>query len=811
MLIRLKQFCKKSLVLLLCGFITLNLTSCKQSVDPFSINTGTTGTGGTGGTGSVLQLSDLSVSVGTMSPPFTSANLAYNVYVPSFPSTTVTATTTDPDILLTANGSNITSGTASGAIAITSTIRTISVALSKVGVSSSTIYLLTYVIGTAPSSDASLSNLTISAGTLDQAFQSTTLNYTSTVGFSSASTTATATTTDANATMTINGVAVTSGSPSAAIALAAGSNTVTVVVTAEDGVTTQTYTIDVTRNIAVSTDASLSNLSISAGALDQAFQSTTLNYTSSVAFSSASTTATATTTDANATLTINGVAVTSGSPSAAIALAAGVNTITVVVTAEDGLTTQTYTIDVTRSAAATDASLSNLSISAGVLDQMFQSTLFTYTSSVAFSSASTTATATTTDANATLTINGVAVTSGSPSAAIALAVGVNTITVVVTAEDGVTTQTNTIDVTRQAAAAFAQEAYIKASDTTAADAFGTSVAISGDTLVVGAVNAEAVYVFTRSAGVWTEQQIITASDATAGDAFGTSVSVDVDTLAVGTTNAEAAYVFTRSAGVWTEQQIITASDATAGDVFGISVSVNADTLAVGTTNAEAAYVFTRSAGVWTEQQIITASDATAGDVFGISVSVNADTLAVGASAHTSNTGAAYVFTRSAGVWTEQQIITASDATAGDVFGISVSVDVDTLAVGASAHTSNTGAAYVFTRSAGVWTEQQIITASDAATGDAFGVSVSVDTDTLAVGTTNAEAAYVFTRSAGVWTELTIIIASNVTAGDAFGTSVSLDAGTLAVGASAEDSAAITINGDDTNNAALGAGAAYVFK
>jgi hypothetical protein len=135
---------------------------------------------------------------------------------------------------------------------------------------------------------------------------------------------------------------------------------------------------------------------------------------------------------------------------------------------------------------SSNASLVSLTLSSGELDQIFQSSQLEYTATVGFLAASTTVTPTVEDTNAMVTVNGTAVISGNPSESIFLGQGDTVITVMVTAEDGVTTRTYTITVTRQSASSFAQQAYIKASNTGIDDQFGDSVALSGDTLAVGA-------------------------------------------------------------------------------------------------------------------------------------------------------------------------------------------------------------------------------------------------------------------------------------------------------------------------------------
>ena len=402
---------------------------------------------------------------------------------------------------------------------------------------------------------------------------------------------------------------------------------------------------------------------------------------------------------------------------------------------------------------------------------------------------------------------------------------------------------------------FVQQAELTASDGAAGDQFGFSIALSGDgnTAVVGAfghtVNGNvyqgAAYVFTNSGGNWSQQAELSASDGAAGDWFGDSVALsgDGNTAVLGASGHAvngnqiqgAAYVFTNSAGSWSQQAELTASDGVYDDEFGISVALSSDgnTALVGAlfhtvngnTNYQgAAYVFTNSAGSWSQQQELTASDGAGGDLFGNSVTLSSDgnTALVGAYAHTVNgnryQGAGYVFTNSAGSWSQQQELTASDGAESDYFGNSVALSSDgnTALVGAYAHTVNgnryQGAGYVFTNSAGSWSQQAELTASDGVYDDEFGISVALSSDgnTALVGAlfhtvngnTNYQgAAYVFTNSAGSWSQQQELTASDGAGGDLFGNSVTLssDGNTALVGAYAH-----TVNGN------VNQGAAYTF-
>jgi gliding motility-associated-like protein len=196
----------------------------------------------------------------------------------------------------------------------------------------------------AASNIATLSDLRLSSGTLAPLFAAGTLNYTASESNSTNSITVTPVASDANATITVNGTAVTSGTPSASIPLKVGPNTITTVVTAQDGVTKNTYTVIVTR--APSSDALLSNLTASEGTLSPAFNSSIIAYADTVSGLVSVITVTPTAEDSTATITVNGTTVISGAASGNIPLTIGTNTITVEVTAQDGTTMKTYTVTI---------------------------------------------------------------------------------------------------------------------------------------------------------------------------------------------------------------------------------------------------------------------------------------------------------------------------------------------------------------------------------------------------------------------------------------------------------------------------------
>jgi len=300
------------------------------------------------------------------------------------------------------------------------------------------------------------------------------------------------------------------------------------------------------------------------------------------------------------------------------------------------------------------------------------------------------------------------------------------------------------------------------SDGAAEDKFGESVAIHEGTIVIGSrwddtengENSGSAYVYTQNGTVWTKQAKLLPSDGAAEDIFSTSVAIHGDTIVIGDIGHDtdsgvgsgSAYVYTYDGTVWTEQAKLTASNGALGDVFGRSVAINGTTIVIGapgpfslSENGQV-YVYTRYGTVWTEQAKLTANEAT-GDQFGSSVEIDAETIVIGAPTDdTENgdiSGSAYVYTHSGTVWIEQKKLTASDGAARDLFGRSVAIDGDTIVIGAHYHDTekgeDSGSAYVYTRIGTVWTEQVKLMAIDAAAKDRFGESVAIDGDTIVIG------------------------------------------------------------------------------
>jgi hypothetical protein len=395
---------------------------------------------------------------------------------------------------------------------------------------------------------------------------------------------------------------------------------------------------------------------------------------------------------------------------------------------------------------------------------------------------------------------------------------------------------------------FAQHAYLKASNTDQYDHFGNAVAISGDTVVVGAsyecsaatgVNGNqlddsacesgAVYVFVRSGTTWSQQAYLKASNSQVGDHFGEAVGISGDTIVVGAKDEDSA-------------------------ATGIDGNQLDNTLSF----AGAAYVFVRNGTTWSQQAYLKASQPGA-FTFGWSVAVSGDTVIVGAPQEKSiatgvngnqldhsavDAGAAYVFVRSGTTWSQEAYLKASNTQASDFFGFSVGISGNTTVVGAlledssttgvngnqlDNNTLNSGAAYVFVRNGTTWSQQAYLKSSGTDVNDRFGTSVAVSGDTVVIGAfyedrnatgvngiwtdnsaTDSGAAYVFVRSGQTWSQEAYLKASNAAAGDWFGWPVSIWNDKIVVGARQEDSNATGVNGNQLDNSVSSAGAAYVF-
>ncbi len=371
---------------------------------------------------------------------------------------------------------------------------------------------------------------------------------------------------------------------------------------------------------------------------------------------------------------------------------------------------------------------------------------------------------------------------------------------------------------------WAEEAKLLASDGAKFDYFGDGVAMNGDRAIIGAAgdddngaNAGAAYIFQWDGSTWIELQKLTTSDGANGDEIGRSVSMDGDRTIIGAARDDdngnssgSAYIFQWDGSNWIEQQKLTASDAAKWDNFGISVSIDSDRAIIGAyldddngKGSGSAYIFQWDGSNWIELQKLTASDGTKWDLFGIHVSIKEDRAIIGASRDGDNgkySGSAYIFQWDGSSWIEQQKLTASDGAKFDYFGESVSIDGDRAIIGAYSDDDNgnsSGSAYIFQWDGSNWIEQQKLTASDAANGDKFGKSVSIDSDQAIIGASGSGSAYIFQWDGSNWIEQQKLTASD--GGGGFGLDASIDGDRAIIGADGDD--------DNGNNS----GSAYIYS
>jgi len=294
-----------------------------------------------------------------------------------------------------------------------------------------------------------------------------------------------------------------------------------------------------------------------------------------------------------------------------------------------------------------------------------------------------------------------------------------------------------------------------AKDATTGKGFGYAVSSDGNLLVVGAPFdsvdkrlAGSVYVFRNTYDqdtkqwTWTQEQKLTAKDAQPNACFGGSVAISGDTIAVGTLGAEAAYVFQYENDSWSQAAKFAAQ--TPGSRFGWSVAIAQDWIVVGTYRGTSAYVFKRENNSWSDKpEPITGSDTQAGDQFGYSLAMSGDTLVVGAPLHGS-TGWAYVFAREGDSWSQKAELFGSDTQAGDQFGYSVAIDGGTIVVGAPFHDDicpseplcqDVGSARVFRQQGTEWIEDTgfALAYPDPQPGDSFGWALALRGKRVSVG------------------------------------------------------------------------------
>ncbi|MFI4915768.1 MAG: GC-type dockerin domain-anchored protein [Phycisphaerales bacterium JB060] len=298
--------------------------------------------------------------------------------------------------------------------------------------------------------------------------------------------------------------------------------------------------------------------------------------------------------------------------------------------------------------------------------------------------------------------------------------------------------------------------------------YGSAVAVSGDVAVVGAwladgvaVDAGTAYVYERSDGEWQFVTELVADDGALEDRFGYSVAIEGDTIVVGAiTGGEdgAAYVYERDGDAWPQTAKLTASDASGTGEFGSAIAIDGDTMLIGDTGSQsndlrtgAAYVFELTAGSWTETAKLVGADLGGNDSFGWDVDLDGDRAIVGAIRSDFFSGRTFIFRRDASDWI-QEVELPSPATQGATFG-TVAIDGDMVVVGAQNDRtlgSSAGAAYLFVQENDQWRFSQQLIGSDTDSSDLFGNGVHIEGHTIAISATRADgpvdragAAYIF--------------------------------------------------------------------
>jgi hypothetical protein len=270
---------------------------------------------------------------------------------------------------------------------------------------------------------------------------------------------------------------------------------------------------------------------------------------------------------------------------------------------------------------------------------------------------------------------------------------------------------------------WAQQQKLTGSENSPSDSFGLSVGVKGDTIVCGAfgnsdfntITWGTAYVFTRTNNVWNERQKLSASDASDFNSFGVRVALSENTIIVGAIGnagfSGAVYVFTFNGSIWVEQQKLRAQDATPKTFFGYRIGISGDTIVaasegwvdstIETSTPAAVYIFRRTPSGWHQQKRIRITDAGLLGQFGLTADVSGDTIVIGCPNDFTvapYSGSAYIYRRNGeSNWTMQQKLFASDSARDDAFGSAVAIDNNTVMVGAESKSDGApfaGAVYV---------------------------------------------------------------------------------------------------------------------
>ena len=361
-----------------------------------------------------------------------------------------------------------------------------------------------------------------------------------------------------------------------------------------------------------------------------------------------------------------------------------------------------------------------------------------------------------------------------------------------------------------AANSFATQTIILSKDSQAEDYFGYSVAIDGNTLLVGAhkvdiadeKDAGAAYVYVLGDNGWHQQAKLVAEPFFVGDTLGGNVALKSDMAMLGAMRRDdkgkdsgAVISFVRQSNNWQQKQIITAPDAKQGDAFGQSISLTENYLVIGAPRKDAlgedsgaAYIYKREDDVWHYQTKIIANDGKKGDLFGISVAIDGNTILVGADLHdekAENAGAVYVYVLDKGAWEQEAKLVASDAGKTDIFGVRVALSNNTALISARRDDIDgvgvdAGSAYIFERKGRTWTQKIKLTSPDGEADDRFGRGVALSADRAIISAmnhdsngTNTGAMYVYEKAADGWKYTSKITAKVSFPNDRFGWNVGL--------------------------------------
>lgn len=382
-------------------------------------------------------------------------------------------------------------------------------------------------------------------------------------------------------------------------------------------------------------------------------------------------------------------------------------------------------------------------------------------------------------------------------------------------------------------AQFSQQAKIVSPERESRAEFGTATDIWGDYAISGSprynIAAGSAYIYAKDAtGHWGHHQTLAAFDSKSMAEFGGGVKIGDDFVVVASGRADigtviragALYIYDKNGTSWDFSTKIVASDFSDDAKLGMnhtSLDVEGETIIAGAPGenvwAGSVYIFERIGGVWTEIQKIVNPNSPSMDSFGIGVAISGNILVIGANEANGLRGRAFIYVKdSAGQWILEQQINASDGAPEDYFGTSVSIDGETIAVGAFGHDDVKGATYVFKKnSSGLWEEVQILTASVRMNDAHFGFQCEIKDNRLVIGAPHAWAAtegevFLFQENTvGVWEQTQRIQSNDIKSEDFFGWSVAMHDDQIIAGAPWESTDA---NGNDPMGQS---GSAYIFR